>query len=438
MLITSYDIKYAILTSQFPKIRWREFYRDIFPVGTFQQQGVYNDKKGNGILVSIKKGKARTRIILDDFDEIKKIQGDKFAFFSPISYFGKNRTSANGRFLHAMTFDLDGVSQEQLDNFFYQVDNEVLPKPTYVINSGGGVHLYYIFDKPIPLYPQVQFSLKEMKYELIRLIWNKYTSAEKKPQYQGIFQGFRVVGTWSKFGKKSKVVAFRTGEKVTIEYLNNWVCDVNKKFNGFEYKSVLSLAEAKKKYPDWYNRRIEQGEKAKKWIVKRALYDWWMKKISESATVGHRYFCIMCLAIYAVKCGIQKKELEKDAYGLLDKFNKLSANDDFTRADIKSALEMYNEHYRTFPRADIVKISGISISANKRNGRSQAEHLKRARAVQEIDYPNGEWRGRPSAFEAVQNYILSNPNAKKCDVIKGTGLSKPTVSKHYDAIKNNC
>ena len=35
---------------------------------------------------------------------------------------------------------------------------------------------------------------------------------------------------------------------------------------------------------------------------------------------------------------------------------------------------------------------GISVPPNKRNGRKQVIHLERARAVQKIDYPNGEWR----------------------------------------------
>ena len=68
----------------------------------------------------------------------------------------------------------------------------------------------------------------------------------------------------------------------------------------------------------------------------------------------------------------------------------------FTKDDIVCALEMFNEDYVTFPRDDIAKISGLTMPVNKRNWRKQAEHLRRARAVQMVDYPNFEWAGRPS------------------------------------------
>ena len=71
----------------------------------------------------------------------------------------------------------------------------VIPKATYVVNSGYGLHLYYLFDDPVPLYPKIQRQLKEMKYELARHIWNKYTSTIQDVQQQGIAQGFRMVGS---------------------------------------------------------------------------------------------------------------------------------------------------------------------------------------------------------------------------------------------------
>lgn len=50
--------------------------------------------------------------------------------------------------------------------------------------------------------------------------------------------------------------------------------------------------------------------KSSKWSVKRDLYDWWKGKIIENATYGHRYFCLMCLAIFAIKCDVPEEELK--------------------------------------------------------------------------------------------------------------------------------
>ena len=43
--------------------------------------------------------------------------------------------------------------------------------------------------------------------------------------------------------------------------------------------------------------------------------------------------------------------------------------------------------------------------------------------------------GRPSAESTVVEYIREHPEARKCDVIRGTGLDKKTVYKYYEAAK---
>lgn len=68
-----------------------------------------------------------------------------------------------------------------------------------------------------------------------------------------------------------------------------------------------------------------------------------------------------------------------------------------TEEDIRSALEAYDKEYYNFTISDIEALTDVRIERNKRNGRSQKEHLKRARAVQEVDYPGGNMekkRGR--------------------------------------------
>ncbi|MCQ4775521.1 hypothetical protein NE634_17760, partial [Lacrimispora saccharolytica] len=63
------------------------------------------------------------------------------------------------------------------------------------------------------MYKHLQDKLREFKYELIAKVWNRYTSTftdREQVQYQGIFQGFRMVGTQSKLGKRYPVKAFET------------------------------------------------------------------------------------------------------------------------------------------------------------------------------------------------------------------------------------
>ena len=212
------------------------------------------------------------------------------------------------------------------------------------MNSGHGLHLYYLFTKPVPLYKHLQDRLREFKYELIRKVWNRYTSTYKEReqvQYQGIFQGFRIPGTQSKLGKRYLVTAFETGERVTIEYLNGFLMDESKAVKDFKYKSDMSLAEAKEKYPEWYEKRIVNGEKRGRWHIKRDLYDWWLRKIqSGEVSVGHRYWCLSVLASYGIKCDIPEDEVLSDAMALFPMFDLISDDEHnrFTKRDVLDAM----------------------------------------------------------------------------------------------------
>ena len=205
----------------------------------------------------------------------------------------------------------------------------------------------------------------------------------------------------------------------------------------FEYKSNLTLEEAKKKYPEWYDKRIVQHKARGTWTCKRDLYDWWLRRLYEIKE-GHRYYGVMCLAIYAKKCGIPEEELEADAFGMVDRLDLLTSNEDnhFTREDVLAALELYNDNYITFPIDTISKLTEIRIEKNKRNGLKQKQHLYLARRRKEdmkaIELPMKAPEGRPTAQAKVSKWQQEHPNGRKADCIRDTGLSKKTVYKWWN------
>ena len=438
------------LYTHYTEIEPRKFYREIFPIGDLQEKGVYEKGKYNAIVVEVtreKKKNGKDRIlrhtITDDLDKIDEItQRDNFCLMSPISYVGKARSSDNARALYALTVDLDGVIIKNGDDpfglrtLFHQIENiERIPMPTYIVSSGTGLHLYYVFEKPIMLFPNVVAQLQKYKRELTRILWQGYiTRFEDNVQYESLFQGFRVVGTITKKGERAR--AFKTGKRVTMEYMNQFV-DKEFKTDNFVYKSNLTLMKAKEKYPEWYEKRIIKKQPKSTWICKRDLYDWWKRRMINEAKVGHRYYCLMMLAVYARKSGIEQGELENDAFTLMEILDALPAEEDnpFTERDVIDALQAYDDRYITYPINSISYLTDIHIEKNKRNYRKQDIHLKRARLVQSLDYPEGEWRnkdGRPSKEQVVKEYRKNNPMARKCDCIKETGLDKKTVYKWWD------
>ena len=260
---------------------------------------------------------------------------------------------------------------------------------------------------------------------------------------RGILQGFRVVGSGSKLGRDYPVVAFRFGDAVELEKLLDYIPDSNgeqQRIQALMRKSRLSLAEAKAKYPDWYERRIVKKERRGRWTVKRDLYDWWLHRISDEIKVGHRFYGIMTLAIYAKKCDIDEEELREDAFGLLQRYDDMSVEDinRFTKDDVVCALEMFNEDYVTFPRDDIAKISGLSMPVNKRNWRKRADHVKLMNFVRDEINGNKDWRnknGQPSKRGIIFEYMRSHPDVKKkTEIARDLQIDRGTVAKYYDGI----
>ena len=429
----------------FEEINYADFYREIFPEGEFEKKGVLEEGKYNGIAVAVRKGEkhARRYTVTDDLAVVDELVAtDDFCIMSPISYAGKSRKSVNARYMYALAIDLDGVeTMDQWQFLMTQITEGEkmiqfvwgLPRPTYIISSGTGLHLYFVFEKPVPLFKNIVKQLEVLKRRLTWQAWTQGSSSlHDHVQYESLFQGFRVVGSITKNGGRCR--AFKTGEKVTVEYLNKFVPE-EYQIKSFAYKSKtnLSLAEAKKKYPDWYQKRVVEGRPQKTWQCKKDLYNWWIRKLKAGAEQGHRYWCIMTLATYAKKCGVSRQELEADAYGLIPFMN--TRGDAFTEDDVMHAIEAYTDSYIMYPIHTIVTRTGIPIEKNKRNGRKQVQHLRLARGIRKVKGEMGELvsgGGRPQKSEVIKKWRREHPNGKPKECIAETGISKNTVYRWWN------
>ncbi|WP_445548147.1 hypothetical protein, partial [Holdemanella biformis] len=88
----------------------------------------------------------------------------------PVAYAGKQRTNENARFLFALCVEIDDINPKNgINELFYTFErvNRPVPKPTYIVCSGNGVHLYYVFERPIPLFKNIfeQFTRSKNVYE---------------------------------------------------------------------------------------------------------------------------------------------------------------------------------------------------------------------------------------------------------------------------------
>ena len=435
------------------KIDPLDVYKDIFRIGEgfIQKEYEKGSFKANPIAYYKNENEdhGHFRIMFEDkFEEIyrNELVNADFCVMNGLTYFGAKYTSDRASKMCAMIFDIDGVTDNSLNNFFYAAFNkefDYYPLPNYVALSGHGIHLYYVFEEPVPLFPNLKLQLKEFKYSLTEKMWNKNTSVDEKVQKQGINQPFRILGgKCKKNAPLDRIEVYRINQHpVNIEYLNRFVptkieIDEKKLFK----ESKLTLDQAKEKYPEWYENKVVKGIR-RYWTVKRDLYDWWIQQIKKEengASYGHRYFCIMTLVIYGIKCGLSKDEIKQDAIDLIPFLNGLNKEEPFTEEDIKSALECYDERYNTFPLKDIEKLTNIRIERNKRNGRKQSLHLKMARSNLEIlsEEKGRALQGRKSKKDIVGEWRKINPEGTKYQCVKDTGLSKNTVKKWWEENKN--
>lgn len=425
-----------------------EVYSDIFSLGEglIQREGEEvetRNRKSNplGYWKDSHTQKGHYRIMFDDTFEdcLRELQEADFSILNGVTYFGRKNLQASANKMYAMIFDLDGVTDSTLNNFMSgAIRAEAYPVPNYIALSGHGVHLYYVFEDPVSLYPNIKIQLKSLKYALTEKLWNKYTSKDKKKQFQGINQGFRPIGGKTKIDGV-RVRAFRVNNHpFSLSQLCDYVSDEYRIDESKLYKeTTMTLDQAQKKYPEWYQKRVMDKDKTRgHWTCKRDLYDWWKRQIKVGASFHHRYFNIMCLAIYAVKSGISEEEVRSDAMGLIPFMNDIYPEESFTETDVESALECYDERYCTFPIEDISKLSGIQIQKNKRNGLKQNQHLYLARRRKEdmktLEIPLKAPEGRPDKRAEVIQWRSDHPEGKKAECIRETGLSKSTVYRHWE------
>ena len=403
--------------------------------------------------------KNKTFVITSQVEQLNEILQHPFVIISPVSYTGKRRTKSNARYLYAIAIDIDSVDGKNLDNLLYQSDPTrkvplTFPQPQIIVNSGSGIHIYFLLESPHPMFNDVYPILNKVKKELTRRVWNRGVTHEDphKPQFQGNCQGFRLPGTQTK--TRQRVTAFQNINPHVKPFYK--ITDLMANGGGFlsdEEQQLLAkgkynpdripLKQARELYPEWYERRIIQGHKSGRWFVKRDLYDWWKKQISEKVSVGHRYFCLMALAVYAAKCNIDEEEFMKDLESFVEPFDGISytRNDDdrFTIEDALDAAAAYRECYCTFPIEDLRDITGIEIERNKtRKFKKQDKHLEEARAIRDVRQKR---EGRIWNENGIKNTKLveifewrkNNPEGSKYACAKELGISKPTVMKWWDA-----
>ncbi len=451
-----FEYKTRLLDDKFTRVEYDEFYREIFGYDTLQEVGNRGDLKFNAIALDYYSDKdnkiyPHNGIINNDLKEYEYFVNtdSPCVITNGITYIGRNRRESNARYMYAMIIDLDYVGTEDkvlnLLHQFEHLDNVITP--TYLVNSGTGFHLYYVWDKPIPMFKKNRDWIRKLQNRVQRMAWNDYTSmraANEDLQKLNITQGYRMVGTATKLGKEYRCTAYRVGDTFSIDSfdwflqrqkINDKTLQTSKELQMVD-PNHITLKKAEVLYPEWYQERIIEGKPKHQWNVNRRLYDWFLNKIKDNESIeGSRYFRVTSLASFARKCNISQEEFITDATSLFEHLNKGDHNTEFTPQDMEDAIEFYNLEYNfNLTRERLEDKSKIPMPANKRNGQKQSYHLEEARMLRDMRQKrNGtKWQdksGRKPKKEQVRELVDSNPNASNKELERISGISRKTIIK---------
>lgn len=484
-----------------PGWEWRDplaFYRDVFPEGFLQERWAEGERRsefdGKPNAIALKfcpktrkqlvKGKKvdvpviERLTVTDDLEGVSALVKASIAenapvYMAPVSWYGRNNKAANARFLHAFAVDLDGVTPAKLGSVLKQMRNGhdpanekwvSMPQASYIVMSGRGLHLYYLLDRPVPLIPAVVPFLQQLKRRLTDVVWTDYTSEDGNEgrQYQGIYQGFRMPGTTTRLNghgvdakdtNKYEALAFMYApdgasepRRVTLDYLVDYCGIRGKEIPGELYRVLETkggrtpIAEAKERWPEWYERRVVQGEEKEGYDTNRGAYESWLSRIEDEAVVHGRYFAVLALVAYAVKCNVPLEDLERDAYALVPALDKMSDDpgNRFTDYDVACALSAYGSNDLRFWKNEYMcRRAKIAPHANKHNGLKRKPHLYLARQkkkeMKAIGIPMRNPEGRPvdsgTKRDEIRAYAAEHPEASQRAIAKALGVSPTTVNK---------
>ena len=483
--------------SRYTKIDCHDFYRFIFPEDSLQICDELDSGSGvgNAIRMDIvnqwvmdKDGEKHhvqrgiQTVITDDLTYLfvcpKNINKSNIIMsnINLNSYFGNRRLRTRIDKIFGLIIEVDGVVREtQMNVLLDNIEDENIPIPNFLVNSGHGLHIYYIFDEPIlfhgrsyAIYPVLTNILNAIK----DLIWTPLVS-DLKPEKMDLNRAFTIVGTRNRKNTDLLVTAYTIKkQKCSLEYLRGFI---DEPFDATDYdisfppRNKVSKEEAVVLYPQWAMKKypnlfseeckqqLQQVKEEKEKNIRHEsfnisnpkLYEWFLNLLRNPSNIrhGNRYKCMVGLAIYGVKSGVKKEQVQKDLETLLPLFNsvqKRSHDDSFimTENDIRNALYVYN-HKETFLYTFDWIMEFTEIPYEKKTKRrdrplSQDEHLRIARENLNALYPNGSWRANSDGAtrQKILNYIRENNDPDITDCIQRGICSRASAYKYWEECCN--
>jgi len=396
-----FEAKNRILSSRFQQLSPEDYLDLIFPdkeelVVVF---GSIKDQKGN----VIEKGTV-SRISRED------IWGITWRSNAYIPYCDFKRNYYHSRTIEsvrAFVVDLDNVTSRNLNKLLRYV-LRAFPEPTYMVNSGKGVHLIYALSQPQPV-KGWRWSVRALN-KAIQSSYEKAGYLDKHP----VVHPYRFPGFRTKINTVASV--FRLREHYTFE----------------ELMELFKIPRKRGSETQGNARKEKKGKQGKVLYLpngKRAFFEWVLMKLFNNPPIpGRRHNSFFALGIIAYKC---KKEVPKweaiEAVDMVyDDMERYNLHLGFTREEAHEAFEKgYNPKAVTVTWKYLSGLLGWEYRPNKRNGRDRKEHVKLMNKIRLARYQ--------SRWEELEEHIkrLIGLGYSKQEIAKLVGISRVTLWRRF-------
>ena len=347
---------------------------------------------------------------IDEVLQIAVFRNDIYTY--SCSFFGGWPKERLVKDVYAFVIDLDCVSPADL-RVLLKREIKKLP-PTYVVNSGQGLHIVYMFKVPVACYTKRKKVLKQAIKALAGLFKVKTYSYKVDPTAT-LVHAYRVVGSRTKLGQTAK--AYKVGEK-------REVVEMLKLLNIDTY-----LFEKHEKKQTTQRKASYNNDVAVLPTGRVRFYDSTYERVRHEVDEGHRYLSLFALAIIAYKCRVPREQAEEDISDLVDLFNQKEHVKRVRENEIEKAMMGYSRKFVKVNSYTLEEYLGFAFHrSTKRNGLKQGEHLLIARAVK---------AAKQKATKEIQmkRYLQNNPGASLKKIEEDLGWSRRTIVKYRNLVK---
>ena len=465
-MILDFEWKSDILAAFGEEVSGDTFYQDYL----FRE--LYSGElEGYKVLLTEYDAEEKNKINKVDVDEICDFLHLNDVAISPCLFHNNWRRKALLNYISAFVLDIDKLRPKQLQRFLRLFEEGRLLMPTFISNSGSGVHFYYLLDKMLKIDSARNEANNLAATAIYRCLYDDVIKKEKwkDAQRHWLGQDYRVVNSRTKLNQISQI--FKTGRVYTFdELIAHYDIQVDREKH-YATKKMIRYAENIAKDlglqdPDYTDAKVtyefiaenkdaaylarverrrlraekENRRKNKKFKKPGTWYSNTLFHMRDHTAPGFRFSSMKALAIIAFKEKVSREKFLSDVRELTTYWESYDwGGDEFNTKNVEAIERLFDNalKYANTSSETLEEWLGYEFKriGSKKNGRTRHEHLERARAVQDVDYPNGEWRnkdGAPSKSSMVQEWRREHPEGKPMDCVRATGMDKNTVYKWWN------